>query len=161
MIKTVVPIRGMHCKACEVLIGEKLEEIKNIVKVKVSLKNKCAEINSSTPLDMELVTDAIREAGYEVGEDKPKSWISKSLNDYLDLGIAFLVLVVLFFVGSSLGLFNISVGGGNPSNLFIVLLIVFLLAILKNIRRQLHYRSSDLICISILGVSFHIFFLEG
>lgn len=123
MIKTIIPIKGMHCKACEILISEKLLEIKNIKSAKVSLKGKNAEILSSSQLDHELVGNAIKEAGYEMGEEHPKSWISKNTEDYLDLGIAFLVLFSLFTLGSGLGLFNINVGGGNPSNLLVVLLI--------------------------------------
>lgn len=123
MNKTIIPIKGMHCKACELLIGDKLMEIKNIKKVNVKFKDKSAEVYSNTPLDMELVTEAIREAGYEIGEDKPKTWFSRNPNDYTDLALAFLVLMVLFVLGSGFGLFNISVGGGNPSSLLVVLLI--------------------------------------
>lgn len=123
MIKTIIPIKGMHCRACEILIGEKLQEIKNIVKVNVHFKKKTAEVYSNTPLDMELITDAVREAGYEVGEENSKNWLSKNIKDYTDLGMAVLVLIVLFYIGSGMGLFNISVGNGSPSSLLVVLLI--------------------------------------
>lgn len=123
MPKTIIPIKGMHCRSCEILIGDKLQEIKTVRHVDVSFKEKCATVYSKTALDMELVTDAIREAGYEIGEDKPKDWFSKNASDYADLSLAFLLLAVLFVLGSGLGLFNINVSGGNPSNLMIVLLV--------------------------------------
>ena len=123
MKMTTIPIKGMHCKACEILIGEKLQEIKNITKAKVSLKEKSAEIYSKTPLDMALVEDAIREAGYEIGEEESKAWFSKNIKDYSDLGLAFLAMAVLYFIGSGLGFFNINIGNGSPSSLLIVLLV--------------------------------------
>ena len=30
MIKTVIPIKGMHCKSCEILISDKLTEVNNV-----------------------------------------------------------------------------------------------------------------------------------
>lgn len=123
MIKTIIPIKGMHCRSCEILITEKLQEIKNIDKANVHFKKKTAEIYSKTPLDTELVADAIREAGYEVGEENPKAWFSKNASDYANLGIAFLIIAVLFYIGSGLGLFNISIGNSSPSSLIVVLLI--------------------------------------
>ncbi len=123
MLKTVIPVKRMHCRSCEILIGDKLREIKNIRSARVSFKEKTATVYSKTPLDMELVADAIKEAGYEIGEDKPKSWISTNLNDYGDLGVAFMILAVLFFLGSGLGLFNINVGNSSPSGLLVILLI--------------------------------------
>jgi sulfite exporter TauE/SafE/copper chaperone CopZ len=113
----------MHCKSCEILIGEKLLEIKNITRAKLSFKNKSAEIYSKSPLDLALVSAAVSEAGYEVGTDRPRTWFSHNLQDYTDLGMAFLLLTVLFFLSSGLGLFNISVGNGSPSSLMVVLLI--------------------------------------
>ncbi len=123
MLKTIIPIKGMHCKSCEILIGEKLEEIKNIKSAKLSFKTKEALVYHKGPLDMELLADAVREAGYEIGEEKPRAWVSTDLNDYADLGMAFLVLALLYFLGSGLGLFNINVTNGNPSSLLVVLLV--------------------------------------
>lgn len=123
MIKTTVPIKGMHCKSCEILIKERLEEMENIKNAKVSFKEKTATVYSQSPLAMDLVANAIRETGYEVGEENPKSWMSTDLKDYRDLGLSLLIVIVLFFIGSGLGLFNISITNGNPSSLLVVLLI--------------------------------------
>ena len=123
MNKTIIPIKGMHCRSCEILVGEKLEELKNVKKVQVSFKDKTAEVYSNTPLDMDLACEAIRQAGYEVGNDSAEHWVSRNLSDYTDLALAFILLVILFVLGSGFGLFNISIGGGNPSSLLVVLLI--------------------------------------
>ncbi|MBI5414242.1 sulfite exporter TauE/SafE family protein [Candidatus Peregrinibacteria bacterium] len=123
MKKTVVPIQGMHCKSCTMLIGDALQEISGVKRVYVNLKHKNAEIFSESDLDMEKVTEAIKNAGYEIGEEKKQSWISTNVDDYKDIGLGFVFVIFFYFVASWFGLFSINVGNGDPSNLFLVLLV--------------------------------------
>ncbi|MFA5926628.1 MAG: sulfite exporter TauE/SafE family protein [Patescibacteria group bacterium] len=122
--KVTVPIRGMHCRSCEILITEKLEEIAAVKNVHVSYKKSQAEIYTRGSLDMSEVRAAVREAGYEVGVDDSKDWISRDPAKYRDLAYAFVVLLLLYFVARQLGLSNINVGGGDkPSSLAVVLVV--------------------------------------
>ena len=41
--KKIVSIRGMHCRSCEILIEEKLKEVKGLKEIKVSYKKQQAE----------------------------------------------------------------------------------------------------------------------
>ena len=124
MNKTLVSIKGMHCRSCEILIEEKLNELPEIKSVQVNYKKKQASIYSPHPLDMAKISAAIKEAGYEVGTENSKSWINLDPNAYKDLALSFVVLISLYFIGKKLGLFHISTGGtNNPSNLFVVLLV--------------------------------------
>lgn len=123
MNKTIVPIKGMHCRSCEILIEEKLKENPDIKNVSVNYKDGEARIYSHHPLDMGKVRSAVVEAGYDVGKDDSKSWFSQNPTDYLDLFISALILVALYLIGKRFGLFNISTGAGNPSSLLFVLVI--------------------------------------
>ncbi len=123
MIKTVLPIKGMHCKACEILITEKLAEIKNISKVKISCKHNSAEIYSRDPLNLDQVKAAVEQAGYHLGVESTKPWFSRNWTDYMDLALALLIVSVLYVIASGLGLFNFNVASGNPGSLLVVLLI--------------------------------------
>jgi len=124
MNKTIVPIKGMHCRSCELLIEEKLQELSEIKNVQVSYKKSQAIIYSKLPLDMNNVKNAVIEAGYEVGVNDSKSWISKDPAVYKDLLISFIILAILYFVAKKFGLLNISAGGSNnPSSLIVVLLV--------------------------------------
>lgn len=123
MNKTTIPIKGMHCRSCEILIEEKLKEISGVKEIRVSYKKQEAEFMLNAPASMDEVTDAIADAGYEVGKDE-KDWISKDPREYKELGIALLVLLVLYliFTNSSLG----SIGNstkGSPSSLLVVLIV--------------------------------------
>lgn len=125
MNKTILPIKGMHCRSCEILIAEKLSENPDIKNVHVSWKYKTAEIYSKHPLDMQKTEQMIREAGYDVGKEESKSWITHDPSQWRDLIIFLGILLGLYFWGNILGLgkiFNISSAIGG-SNLAVVLLV--------------------------------------
>ena len=123
MNKTEIKIKGMHCRSCELLIEEKFKEISEIKNVQISYKKKNAIIYSTYPISNKDLSKAVEEAGYSIGIDDKNSWISLDPAVYKDLGICAIILIVAFLLARKLGIFNISVGGGNPSSLFIIFLI--------------------------------------
>jgi sulfite exporter TauE/SafE/copper chaperone CopZ len=124
MTKTVLKIRGMHCKSCETLIREKLEELKDVESAKVSLKTRSAEVHTKYQPDTAKLENAVREAGYEVGEEIDRSWISRNPAVYRELGIALALVIVLYAAGSWMGLFNLNLAGaGTAESLWAPLLV--------------------------------------
>ena len=123
MHKTIVPIKGMHCRSCEILIESNLKKIPGFGNANVSYKKSEAEIFSKHPLNQELVNKAIADAGYEIGTDQ-KAWISRNPIEYRDLAIALIVLAFLFFAAKIFGVLNFSFGySGKPSSLAVVLIV--------------------------------------
>ncbi|MDD5464364.1 MAG: sulfite exporter TauE/SafE family protein [Candidatus Moranbacteria bacterium] len=125
MQKITVPITGMHCKSCEILVENKLSEISKIKKIDVNCKKGTADIyyESQKP-NMVEIEKAIREAGYTVGVREEKPLFSRSINDYKDLGIAFLFLLGVYLIAKNLGLADIGVSSAsNPSSLSVVFLV--------------------------------------
>jgi sulfite exporter TauE/SafE/plastocyanin domain-containing protein/copper chaperone CopZ len=123
MIKTTIPIKGMHCRSCEILIAEKLREIPEVEKIHSSYQKKHVIVYSKKSISDEVLNAKIAEAGYEVGVEKSKNWFSSSLGDYNDILISIVILAVLYLLAKSLGLFSISINSQNPSNLFVVILV--------------------------------------
>lgn len=123
MKKYEIPIKGMHCKSCEMILEEKLGAIPQVDRVKVNLKRKTAEIVAKSKVPANLVRDAIEGAGYEIGKEEPKKWLTGNPADFRDLGIALLVLIAIYFIAKSLGFTSLSVGSGRPSSLAVVLLV--------------------------------------
>ena len=114
----------MHCRSCELLIEEKLKEVPEVKNVQVSWKKKNAIIYSKYQLDQGIIHQTVEEAGYEVGLDEPKAWITKDPIIYNDIFIAGITLFAVYFLARMFGLFNISFGStSNPGSLFVVLLI--------------------------------------
>lgn len=124
MNKQVIPIKGMHCRSCELLVSDKIKEIPEVKNVQVNYKKKQAIVYSRRPIALRIFEEAIIEAGYGVGIDDSKSLISKDTRIYRDLGISFAVLLLVYFVAKELGFNRISVGGSsNPSSLLVVLIV--------------------------------------
>ncbi len=123
--KIIVPIAGMHCRSCELLVEDSLSEVTSVRRSVVNFKKGTAEIHfdQQKPEDSEI-EKAIRGAGYSLGSDKPKTWLSKNPQDYQDLAVAGIFLVGLFIVAKNLGLTNVNLGGvSNPSSLGVVFLV--------------------------------------
>lgn len=123
MNRTIISIKGMHCRSCEILIEEKLTEVKGLKDIRVSYKKQQAEFFLNYPATMDQITGAISDAGYEVGKAE-KDWISKNPAEYKDLAVALVILIILYIIAKKFGLINISVGSkGNPSNLLVIFVV--------------------------------------
>lgn len=125
MKKTTVPIKGMHCRSCELLIEDELSSVPGVCKVNVSEKKACAEVyyDSNSPR-VDQIEEAVKKAGYEVGFNEKKPWFSTNLADYADIFYAGVALFFLYQVVSILGLSKLlGVSGGHPTSLVTVLLV--------------------------------------
>jgi copper ion binding protein len=65
-MKSTLKIEGMSCDHCVKHIAGALEALKGVTSVKVSLKNKNAELEHSDQVTVEAMKAAVTEAGYEV-----------------------------------------------------------------------------------------------
>ena len=122
MYKKIIKIRGMHCRSCEILIANKLREITDVKRVDVSLKSNSAEVFSPKEIPIHIFDEKIKEAGYEIGEGKDKSWFNSDKNIRRDLLISFVFLLTFYFIAKKIGLFNISINSQNSSSLAVVFL---------------------------------------
>ncbi len=125
MKKTTVPIKGMHCRSCELLIEEELSSIPGVSKVSVSEKSACAEIcYESDNLQVNQIEDAVIKAGYSVGFNEKKPFFSKNIADYANIFYAGVALFLLYQLVGILGLSKLlGVSGGQPTSLVTVVLI--------------------------------------
>jgi sulfite exporter TauE/SafE/plastocyanin domain-containing protein/copper chaperone CopZ len=120
-----IPIKGMHCRSCEILIEDRLKEIKHVKSADLNYKTGEAIIyyNGEAPLTSEL-NNAIEETGYEIGKSEKLPVLSRDGNEYYNLGIAFLIIMILYFGFNLFGLnsFNFSPNLSSPSFGLIVLI---------------------------------------
>ena len=125
MKKTIVPIKGMHCRSCELLIEDELKNIPGVKKVDVSHKKACAEVYyTNSELKVEDVDKAVKNAGYSIGLAEKPPLFSSKVEDYIDIIYAGIVLFFLFILVDGLGLSKyFAVNPNHPSNLLTVALI--------------------------------------
>ncbi len=124
--KISLPISGMHCRSCEMLLEEKLSSVEHVKKVEVNYKKGQADVffaAESSPRIHNL-EKAVVEAGYTIGETKKMPWFSKNPGDYKAI---FNSLLIVFFIYGILGFFGLTdmnVGAANnPSSIGVVMLI--------------------------------------
>lgn len=102
MAQKIVPIKGMHCKSCELMVSEKLEDIPG-VKATVKLSTKSAYITAKHLPPEDEIQSAVEAAGYEVGYEAVNI-ISRDKKVYRDIaiGLAIVLFISLLLWGSNL-----------------------------------------------------------
>lgn len=116
MEKIKVPIRGMHCTSCEILIEDGLKGIEGVKKVSVNhVKGEAIlEFTGDSP-SYKQVEKIVRKAGYTIGETDELPWISTNSEDYLILLLAGSILFTIYIIAKISGLLslNVDASGGN------------------------------------------------
>jgi sulfite exporter TauE/SafE/copper chaperone CopZ len=103
-----VPIKGMHCRSCELLITEKLEKLPGIKKVRVSFVTKKAHLYYEKFMPTSrAISAAIDDAGYSVGYDKIPT-LTKDSKVYTDAIIGMIIVSIAVTILTGLGITNLS-----------------------------------------------------
>lgn len=113
-MKMTIPIEGMHCRSCEITLGQHLEKVARVTSASVSLKTKTATLEVSSPPSQTDLHKAVRAAGYNIGDTK-QPWLSHNPKDYRDLCIGILVIGILAILYNALGINKIISTGSIAS----------------------------------------------
>ncbi len=123
MHQKIIPIRGIHCRSCELLLENAIGSIQGVSKVKVDFRKGCATIEYSAdiPSQNEIV-NIVKQVGYEVGEPGKLPWITKNNTDwrYIIFGIG--LLTVLYYALRGTGLLDFALDEKEVTTTFALLL---------------------------------------
>jgi copper chaperone CopZ len=109
MQKLIIPIKGMHCKSCELLIEENLKQVTGVEKVESSHVSGRAKIwYENTKPSFSGISKAVENAGYTVQQEDAKHWFSRNPRDYYYLINAGAILLVLFLAAQMFGVSGIA-----------------------------------------------------
>lgn len=123
MNKSVIKIKGMHCRSCEILIEEELKKVKGIKYVQANFRKNQVKYAHESKINYSEVENAISNAGYKIGGQSQK-WISLRRQDYSDLVLALMVLSAVYLLFRYLGFTGFNFGKiTQPQSLAIVLLV--------------------------------------
>ncbi len=64
----VIKVKGMSCDHCVKAVTKALEKIDGVDNVKVDLERGEATFDETAPVNMSVVEEKIKKAGYEVGD---------------------------------------------------------------------------------------------
>jgi P-type Cu+ transporter len=75
-----VPVEGIHCAACVRRVEQAIEAVPGIADVQVSLATESARFLVDAPeFDLDIVRDAVRTAGYDLGETPAGQTVAEGL----------------------------------------------------------------------------------
>lgn len=123
MHQKIVPIRGMHCRSCELLLEDAIGGIQGVIKVKVDFRKGRATINhgADIPSQNEIV-QTVKQAGYEVGEPGKLPWITKNNTDWRYIIFGTVFLIILYYILRGTGILDFSLDEKEITTTFALLL---------------------------------------
>lgn len=122
--KIELGIKGMHCRSCEILLERDISKIKGVETAKANFKRGLVEIQyrGDQPKE-EIIRQTVENCGYELGHEDQKSFFSKDPVDYVELVTVASVLLLIYLVLKTFGIFDFNLDVGGTPSLSAVLLI--------------------------------------
>ena len=128
-LEKTVPIKGMHCASCELLIAEELESIPGVTSAQASLKSNSATIMSAEQVSDKDIERAVLAAGYEIGyENGQKPFFTHNERIWKDFAIGIIVVLGLYVLFQVLGIDKLTSSTSNSSSTGTMALLVGLTA---------------------------------
>lgn len=104
MKKITIPVSGMHCASCEVLLEKSIGKIKNVSRVEASEKAGKIEVEyDKTPPNMKQIEEIVTKNGYSLGTAEKLPWITTKEEDYFNILLAGTIVFVLYFIAKMSG----------------------------------------------------------
>ena len=129
LLEKTVPIKGMHCASCELLIAEELESIPGVTSAQASLKTSSATIVSAEQVSDKDIESAVHAAGYEVGyESGRKPFFTHNERVWKDFAIGIIVVLGLYVLFQVLGIDKLVSSTSNSTSTGTMALLVGLTA---------------------------------
>lgn len=124
-----LPIKGMHCRSCELLVEESLKDVGNVDRVQVNYSTGEAVVHyhGDKPSENSL-RKAIVEAGYEVGMNEVRPFLNLDTDNIMQLMVGAGVLFLLYLVLKGFGLTTLDFNPDTSNAGFGLPLIVGLVA---------------------------------
>lgn len=116
-----IPIKGMHCKSCTIVVGDELRKLPGVKHASVSLRTNEATISYEDEPTQIQVEKAVAAAGYFVGYNK-QTYFSRDKSTYFQFvySLAFLVVVLLVLRGLGFSGINLDNLGDNKGTMALI-----------------------------------------
>lgn len=107
LLQRIVPIKGMHCRSCEILVAGQLEALPGVTRATASVTSKSATVTAKELPSDAMIAKAVEAAGYAVGyESQPV--VTKDIQVYRDSAIGIVLVGAFFWFAAATGGADIS-----------------------------------------------------
>lgn len=122
-----IPVYWMHCKACELLLEDKLSQISWVKVKKISQSKNFIEIDLDNEKDLEKIKNSIKELWYQLEKNDVKK---NNAFDYVIIFLIFIIFWMLSIIFNKLWILNWFIKTDNLS--FFMILLIWLVASLSS-----------------------------
>lgn len=123
MHQKIVPIRGMHCRSCELLLEDAIGGVQGVSKVNVDFRKGRATIEHGADIPSQNeIEGAVKQAGYVVGEPGKLPWITKDRTDWRHIIFGAVFLAILYYAFRGTGVLDFSLDEQNVTTGFALML---------------------------------------
>jgi len=105
-----IPIKGMHCKSCTVMVFDELARIPGIRYAKVNLRTNSAKIQFIEEPTEQQIEKAINQAGYTIGAEM-KTFFSRDESTYYIFVVSIVLVFIALLLFQRLGFSGINIYG--------------------------------------------------
>ena len=116
-------ISGMHCRSCEIVVEDNISKISGVKKVNVDYKKGIAEVYYEHRPAPSEIEKAVRNAGYALGINKKRPFLSSDPMTYIELLFAGGALVIVLMWLKIFGVLDWNLQFSSTPSLFFVVLI--------------------------------------
>ncbi len=116
-------ISGMHCRSCEILVEDNISKVDGVRKVNVNHKKGWAEVYYDQRPPQIEIERAVRNAGYALGINRKRPFISSDPMTYIELVFAGSILFAIFIWLKVFGVLNYNFQFSSTPSLLVVVLI--------------------------------------
>ena len=114
-MKTRLPIYGMHCKSCELLIESKLSQIAWIEVKYISQNKNFIDVEVKNESDLEVIKQTIENLWYQVHKKQNNTFF-----DWIVILLLFVIFWILYFLLKDIKIFENALLAHNLSLLLII-----------------------------------------
>lgn len=124
MRKNTIPVSGMHCKACEVLLEKSISKLEGVKNVSASQSKGAVEIEYGTNVpDWKAVESIVIENGYSLENKKNLPWFQSDASEYEFVFVSAFAIFALYYLAGHFGFSFGEIGNLSAPTLSVAFLI--------------------------------------
>lgn len=122
MQQKIIPVKGMHCRACTIVVADELEKIPSVKNAQANLRTHSATIEYNVEPTAQELESAIKAAGYSIGDDA-KPLFSRDRSVYGEFFINLVALALILFLLRGIGVTGLNLNSLSGSAALMALVV--------------------------------------
>ncbi|MCX6784974.1 MAG: sulfite exporter TauE/SafE family protein, partial [Candidatus Komeilibacteria bacterium] len=122
-MKWEIPVFGMHCRSCELLLEKSVKEVAGVGSAKAFFRKGKIDIHfQGNEPSWDVVKSKIQSCGYKIGASEGRPWLTRQTAAYSQLLLAVIIIFALYGLLRLTGLASFSLTNSKISYPFILLI---------------------------------------